>query len=333
MPNADFRSGVRWMYVCDVLSMGHWKSAIGNLVVLTMTSQPANRSGISFVVPRLRDPRIMNSLAVTLWVILGRSVYYFNRDPVDMIAAIGAACVLDFVLMLVVLRQVALPLSAYLTGISIVILVESTDWRVYVVASVWGVLSKYLLRDSKRHFFNPSNFGIVMMLLLGHGVASVAPGSQWGADYRVAFIIMFLGLTMMYRINRMDLALSWLGGYVVMGLLRMALGQGGLVFALGPMTGAEFALFTFVMMPDPKASPPTREGRIGWGISIAVLDGVLRYFEIRYSMFFALFAHTAILPLMHWAAARSGIHEADPWKLLVFSIRGRQSAMAAESSS
>lgn len=287
-----------------------------------MPTEPRN---FTFVVPGWKDPRVMNSAAVTLWVILGQTVYFFNRDPVDLIAAIGTAGVLDFLLILIMFRQIVLPLSAYLTGISIVILVESNDWRVYVVASVWGVLSKYLIRDGKRHFFNPSNFAIVMILLFSHGAASVAPGSQWGADYRIAFVIMCLGLLMMYRINRLDLAFSWLGGFAFMGLLRMALGQGGLVFALGPMTGAEFALFTFVMMPDPKTSPPTRRGRIAWGLSIAIVDGLLRYMEIRYSMFYALFMHTAILPMMRWAAARAGVEEADPWRLLQWSL-GRKAA-------
>src|SRR5207237_1095611 len=161
---------------------------------------------------------------------------------------------------------------------------------------------KYLLRDSTHNFFNPSNFGLVAILVLGHGIASIAPGSQWGADYLIAVVIIVLGLLMMKRIKRLDLALAWLGGYVVMALLRMAAGQGGLVFVLGPMTGAEFALFTFVMLPDPKASPPTSRGRKAWGFSIAVLDGIMRYLEIRYSMFYSLFIHCATLPVLRAVA-------------------------------
>lgn len=263
----------------------------------------------------------MIAAALTLWTLLGQTSYYFNRDFDDLAATLATCCGLDLVLTAVVLRQVAVPLSAYITGMSIAILLESNDWRVYVAASVWGILSKYLLRDSRRHFFNPSNFAIVMALLFTHGTASVAPGSQWGADYRVAFVIIALGLMMMRRVNRLDLALAWLGGYTFMGLLRMALGQGGLIFALGPVTGAEFALFTFSMMPDPKASPPTRRARIVWGLSIAVMDGILRYFEVRYSMFYALFAHTAMLPILHWVADRAGIAESDPWRLLEFRAR------------
>ncbi len=270
------------------------------------------------VIPSIKDPRIMIAAALTLWTALGQTAYYFNRDPVDLLAALGVACALDFAIAALFFRQITIPLSAYITGLSIAILVESNDWRIYAVTSVWGILSKYLLRDNKRHFFNPSNFGIVMVLLFAHGTASIAPGSQWGADYQIAVVIIALGLMMMRRVRRLDLALAWMFGYIFMGLLRMALGQGGLVFVLGPMTGAEFALFTFSMMPDPKASPPTSRGRIAWGLSIAVLDGLLRYMEIRYSMFYALFIHTAMLPIMHAVAARAGFHEASPWRLWEF---------------
>jgi enediyne biosynthesis protein E5 len=279
-------------------------------------------TGLRFVIPSLKDPRIMVAAAQTLWTILGQTTYYFNRDPLQLSAAIGTALVLDFFLMIFILRQLTIPLSAYLTGLSIGILLESYDWRIFAVASIWGVLSKYLVRDSKRHFFNPSNFGLVMVLLLCPHVATIGPGSQWGADYRVAIVIICLGLMMMKRLNRLDLALAWIFGYVFMAFVRMALGQGGMVFALGPMTGAEFALFTFVMLPDPKASPPTRRARIVWGLSIAILDGIMRYMEIRYSMFYSLFAHCALLPVVHWITSRVGYEEASPWRLLEWGNRG-----------
>lgn len=262
----------------------------------------------------------MMSVALTLWTVLGQTTFYFNRNPQQLGLAVGIACGLDMILAAIILRQWILPLSAYQTALSIGLLLESNDWRVFVVAPAWGILSKYLIRNSRQHFFNPSNFALVTALLFLHGSASIAPGSQWGADYRVSMVIIVIGMMMMIRVRRVELTLAWTIGYVVMGMLRMAAGQGGAVFAFGPMTGAEFALFTFAMLPDPKASPPTRRGRIMWGFSIALLDGVLRYLEVRYSMFYALFAHTAILPIMHWVAARGGGREADPWRLIVRSL-------------
>lgn len=278
-------------------------------------------------IPTLKDPRVTIAAALTLWTVLGQTSYYFNRDWTQILIAVGIACAWDLVVALVARREMLLPLSAYITGMSVGILLESFDWRVYAVASTWGVLSKYLLRDSTRHFFNPSNFGIVMCLLLAPQTASVAPGSQWGADYRISMVIIALGLMMMRRVRRLDLVGAWIGGYVVMGLLRMALGQGGLVFVLGPMTGAEFALFSFSMLPDPKVSPPTPRGRMLWGLSIAVLDGMMRYLEIRYSMFFALFIHCAVLPLMRVAAQRAGAMEQDPWRVLEVPLPRRPQAV------
>jgi Na+-transporting NADH:ubiquinone oxidoreductase subunit NqrB len=286
-----------------------------------MNSRSENRPHWTFVTPHLKDPRCTLSVALTLWTVLGQTAYYFNRDPLQLGIAVASACLLDFVITASWRREVAVPLSAYITALSVGLLLESYDWRVYVIVPAWGILSKYLLRDRTRHFFNPSNFGIVMALLFCHGIASVAPGSQWGADYRVAFAILGIGMMMMMRIKRLDLALAWLGGFAVMSLVRMALGQGGLVFALGPITGAEFALFTFSMLPDPKTSPPTRGGRIAWGISIAVMDGVLRYLEIRYSMFYALFAHCALLPVIRAVAARSGVQETEIWRTLKIPFR------------
>lgn len=289
-----------------------------------MSSRP-----YQLVVPQLRDPRITLALGLTTWTALGQTFLYFDIDLAQLLIAVGVACAADFLLALVIQRQILVPISAYITGLSIGLLLQSYNWRVFAAASVWGIASKYFLRSGDRHFFNPSNFAIVTALLLSHGIATVAPGSQWGGDARVAALIMALGLTLMRRVNRLDLVLAWLGGYVVMSLARVALGQGGLVFALGPMTGAEFTLFTFSMVPDPRANPPTRGARIVWGLLIALLDGVLRYHEVRYSMFYALFSLCAVLPLFRLAARARGIEEADPWKVAVMVFRGRRGVAAA----
>lgn len=283
----------------------------------TLLAKPAGgRKPLTLVLPSLKDPRVTMALALTLWTVLGQKVYYFNRNPLQLGLALGIACALDVVLTAILARQIALPLSAYLTALSIGLLIESNDLRIFITAPIWGVLSKYLIKYRGQHFFNPSNFAIVATLVLSHGLATVAPGSQWGADYRVSLAILAIGMMMMIRVNRLDLAVSWLVGYMFMAFVRMALGQGGVVFALGPMTGAEFALFTFSMLPDPKATPNTRKGRIGWGLSIAIMDGLLRYYEVRFSMFYALFAHTAILPVMRWIASRKPAEEREPWRVL-----------------
>jgi len=266
-----------------------------------------------FIFPTFKDPRVTLCVFLTTYTILGQTVLYFNRDLKQLLLAVGSACATELLFAWAFARTIVFPISAYITGLSIGLLLESYDWRVFVLASVWGIASKYLIRDEQGHFFNPSNFGIVALLALSHGIATVAPGSQWGGRAFIPIMILILGTGMMIRLKRVDLALAWLGGYVVMSLLRVALGQGGIVFALGPMLGGEFALFTFSMIPDPKTSPPTRGGRILWGLGIAVMDGVMRYLGLRYSMFVALFTFCAALPIFR-RVFRSDRAAAEPWK-------------------
>lgn len=266
-----------------------------------------------FVIPRLKDPRVTLCVFLTGYTILGQTVLYFNRDVLQLVLATGVACVADMLLAFLFTRTVIVPLSAYITGLSIGLLLESYDPRIFVLAAVWGIASKYFIRDRQGHFFNPSNFAVVAILALGHGLATVAPGSQWGGIAWIPVVILILGTTMMYRVNRLDLVGAWVIGYLVLSIARMMLGQGGAVFALGPMLSGEFALFSFSMLPDPKTSPHTRRGRILWGAGIALMDGVLRYMEIRYSMFFALFAFCAVLPLFRRVFGGSHVEPA-PWK-------------------
>ncbi len=244
---------------------------------------------IEFVVPSLRDPRIMVLAANSTWIILGYKVLYFNRSLDQLVIALLACTMLDMMITFAMSRKILLPLSGMLTGLSIGLLLASYDTRLFIVVSVWSIASKYLIKIKGNHVFNPSNFGIVAALLLTHGLASVAPGSQWGGDFRYAFVIFGIGLFTMWRIQRLRIVLGWLTGYVLVGLLRMAVGQGGLIFVLGPLTGAEFALFTFVMIPDPKTTPTEKTLQFWFGLALGIVDGFMRLAEIRYSMFYALF--------------------------------------------
>ena len=194
-----------------------------------------------FVLPRWRDPRVTLSVFLTMYTVLGQTVLYFNRDPKQLALCVVTCCAAEMVLAWLFTRKILFPISAYITGLSIGLLLESYDARVFVLASVWGISSKYFIKDRQGHFFNPSNFSVVAALALCHGLATVAPGSQWGGKAWIPMVILALGTTMMVRVQRIDLVGAWLFGYVVMGIVRVALGQGGAVFALGPMLSGEFA--------------------------------------------------------------------------------------------
>ncbi len=56
--------------------------------------------------------------------------------------------------------------SAYITGISVGILTRSPFAWPFALCSAISITSKYVLRVRGRHIWNPSNFGICLMLLV-----------------------------------------------------------------------------------------------------------------------------------------------------------------------
>ena len=69
--------------------------------------------------------------------------------------------------------------SAYITGISVGILIRSPAIWPYALCSMISITSKYVLRVKGRHIWNPSNFGVVAMLVLAaDAVAGLSV--QWG---------------------------------------------------------------------------------------------------------------------------------------------------------
>jgi Na+-transporting NADH:ubiquinone oxidoreductase subunit NqrB len=77
--------------------------------------------------------------------------------------------------------------SAYVSGISVGILVRSPAFWPYALCSALSITSKYVLRVKGRHLWNPSNFGICVMLVLAPDVVA-SLSIQWG-NYLLPMII------------------------------------------------------------------------------------------------------------------------------------------------
>lgn len=187
---------------------------------------------------------------------------------------------------------------AHITGLAVNMLTYVND-RVWVMmfGVVVAVGAKWVLRaplrGRMRHYMNPSNLGIAIILLL-FPWASIAPPYHFtehlhgGADWVLPAVIIVLGTMLNAKLTeRMWLIAAWLIGYVLQAVVR------GLVFgisipaALGMMTGVAFVLFTNYMVTDPGTSPSSRRGQIAFGGGVAALYGVLTALHIAYGIFFA----------------------------------------------
>jgi enediyne biosynthesis protein E5 len=178
--------------------------------------------------------------------------------------------------------------SAYVTGISVGILVRSPAFWPYALCAAISILSKYVLRVKGRHIWNPSNFGIVWLLLFAPlTVASLS--IQWGNSLPPMLVIWVVGAITISRVKRFHISATYVVSFVLFAVLRHFLIGQPLASEISPITGPMYQLFIFFMITDPKTTVKGRRMQILVTVMIAFVEFLLRLAHYVNAPFYALF--------------------------------------------
>jgi Na+-translocating ferredoxin:NAD+ oxidoreductase RnfD subunit len=269
-----------------------------NLSVATAAKWPSglvSAARLGWSILSLRDPRIPFALILTLYAVLGSTVLHFNRSPGQMALTVVAACLLDMALAYLLRgRQLIVPLSAYITGLSLSLLLNySHNYYLLFLPVYLAIGSKYFLTYEGRHVYNPSMFGIAVSLLIGGDLISTAPAYQWGGSWAMSAFILTAALSLfVFKIGRSALIVSFLGLYLLQILLRAYIMRWYLppeALIFGTLTSAPFFIFVFYMITDPQTSPPTTKGQIRLALALVLVDLYLHRLTSLYTFFYAAF--------------------------------------------
>ena len=165
--------------------------------------------------------------------------------------------------------------SAYISGISVGILVKSSELWPFVLCSLISIASKYALRIGNRHIWNPTNFGVTMLLFLAPAhVASltVQAGNNGGA----VIAIWILGGMIMYRLGRFHIPLAFVAAFVPLAIFRSSITGHPWQTELAPLTSPMFQLYMFFMITDPKTTVRGRRNQMIVAVLVAVMETILR---------------------------------------------------------
>lgn len=178
--------------------------------------------------------------------------------------------------------------SAYITGISVGILIRSTAAWPFALGSALSIASKYVLQTKGRHLWNPSNFGVCAMLFLAP--FAVAPLSvQWGNHLWPLLVVWVLGFVTLARLRLLHITATYVISFLLFAALRSVWSGSALWAELAPITGPMYQLFIFFMITDPRTTLSTTRGRCAVALAIAAVEAVLRLAEVIYAPFYALF--------------------------------------------
>ena len=180
------------------------------------------------------------------------------------------------------------PASAYITGISVGILVRSPFLWPYWLTSLLSIASKYVMRLNGRHLWNPSNFGVSALLFLAPATVTLL-SIQWGNNLWPMVVIWTLGSVIVWRVGRLHISATYVASFLFFSFVRSAITGNPWLAEVAPITGPMYQLFIFFMVTDPKTTVRPRWAEMVVVFTVAFAEMLLRLAEIVYAPLYALF--------------------------------------------
>jgi hypothetical protein len=260
----------------------------------TVVSAPATPASSAPLPPsgRKRSLTLNNPyvppLFITLILLVGNLSYGILESYWKTLLAIATSVLAEMVLGRIFLRKWPHPASAYITGISVGILLRSPAFWPYALCSLLSITSKYALRFRGRHIWNPSNFGICAMLFLAaQSVASLS--IQWGNNFGSLLVIWILGSVILWRARRFHISLIYVLSFIALSFVRAWVTGDPWQAEIAPITGPMYQLFIFFMITDPKTTVRSRTGQCIVAFFVAFVEMLLRLNSCIYAPLYALF--------------------------------------------
>ena len=260
------------------------------------------------VFDRKRFFSLQNPYAVPAFItliLLGAHLSFGILESWDKtLLAIVVSIAVELILGRIFARKWLHPASAYITGISVGILVRSPAFWPYALCSAISITSKYVLRVNGRHLWNPSNFGIsVLLFTAGEAVGSLS--IQWGNYLWPMLVIWALGAFIIHRLRRFHITATYVVAFIVFALLRSWITGSPWQAEVAPITGPMYQLFIFFMITDPKTTVRGKTAQCVVVLVVAAVEMLLRLNQVVYAPYYALFmVGPAALLLEMWRDKR-----------------------------
>jgi Na+-translocating ferredoxin:NAD+ oxidoreductase RnfD subunit len=272
---------------------------------MTISPLPAGPPARSWRRLLTLENRFVPPIFITLILLVGNLSFGILESYTKTLLAIVSSIATELILGRIVTGKWPHLASAYITGISVGILIRSPAFWPYALCSVIAITSKYVVRVKGRHIFNPSNFGICVMLFLAtESVASLS--IQWGNNIWSMLVIWLLGSVIIWRLRRFHICATYVLSFLAFALLRSWIGGDPWQSEISPITGPEYQLFIFFMITDPKTTVRSRLGQGVVAFVVAAVEMVMRLDQSIYAPLYALFVvgPTAMLIETWWNSRR-----------------------------
>ena len=223
------------------------------------------------------DPRVYQISVLSGLLIYGMGWLEFDIPPGQAGLILGTALLVQWICSRLWKLERFDPRSALISGLSLCLLLRTNHLLLTAAGAAISIAGKFLIRWRGKHLFNPTNLGLVALMLVTDGAVWVSPG-QWGNAAFFGFLMACLGGLVVMRAARSDVTLAFLTCYLALVFGRsLYLGE-PLSIPLHRLQSGALLLFAFFMISDPRTTPDSRAGRIAFA---ALVAGSAWYVQFR----------------------------------------------------
>ncbi|MBI2559022.1 RnfABCDGE type electron transport complex subunit D [Candidatus Woesearchaeota archaeon] len=238
---------------------------------------------------------IYQYMIVFLIILILSSAFFYDfgiSALTPVLIAIITTTLLDLLIEYFKTKQLIFPQSALISGLFIGgLLAQDLKWHIYVIAGIIAILSKHLIKFQQRHIFNPANLGILLVSFAFH------VSHSWWVSSPLILVLIF-GIFVIWRLRRIDLALSFLAIYfLISSIFEVYNGNGFSGIYLNLINSGVVYFFSMFMLIEPKTNPA--KNRIAYGVLVAIMLVALHFYIPMHDLPLALAIGNILVPFLN----------------------------------
>jgi Na+-translocating ferredoxin:NAD+ oxidoreductase RnfD subunit len=204
--------------------------------------------------------------------------------------------------------------SSLSTAIGVMLMMVTPHLWIIFLVIIFGLLQKHFLRYERRHFFNPSNFALMMGLLFFYHDAHIVLG-QLGDSVWLGILVIVLGIAILYRVDRWIIPIGFVLLYLLLQYIFIVRSDPVMIMeeVYYRFYSVSFIVFILFMLTDPKTTPQKHWQQLLFALIIASGAILLDYyngFRVQH-LFMVLFVVSPLVPLF------TGCQEVQQKKILI----------------
>lgn len=174
--------------------------------------------------------------------------------------------------------------SVYITALILVLIITPPQTGSFITAlpflfwaAVWSQAGKYIFNIDKKHLFNPAALAVVIT-----SFAMNQSATWWIGTPAMFFFVLLGGLLIIRKVRRFDAVIAFVAAAIV-SILALSWNSGNPLSTIyKSILYSPLIFLAAVMLTEPLTMPPTRDGRIAYGILVGWLFAPQTHFGSFY---------------------------------------------------